>query len=247
MQLHRRQWDCQSCQLTLFTREEMNAHRTSTHKDMCRQGNMSAVLQLYERPLDEAFSSLCPFCPFSGTTKTVLEHLGGHMEELSVFVLPVPEEEDSESETVIPGKPPTIDNEGDSESDSFHLRKPAVMSYGSIPDHREPTYWESRIMDARRETSQATVIFKTAEHDLKIDSDDETAKVVKTKAELVLRRSPILLGYLDAMRKWEGAERDKNISLAQKQASYVVVETCKKMLDDYDEMVVKDGKTTKRK
>ncbi|KAK0622606.1 hypothetical protein B0T14DRAFT_150612 [Immersiella caudata] len=106
MQAHRRQWTCPECPLTLFKRGEMETHITATHSDLYDRGKLRALLDLHDRPLDDAATSQCPLCPFSSTTKTVLEHLGGHMEELSIFALPSLDEEEEAPDSANDDKRP---------------------------------------------------------------------------------------------------------------------------------------------
>ncbi|KAK4444377.1 hypothetical protein QBC34DRAFT_415409 [Podospora aff. communis PSN243] len=87
MQLHRRQWTCPCCPLTLVSREKMTSHVASNHGDVHDVENLRAILDLHERPLDEAASSQCPLCPFSANTNRVLNHVAEHMEQLSLFAL----------------------------------------------------------------------------------------------------------------------------------------------------------------
>jgi len=121
----------------------------------------------------------------------------------------------------------------------------------------EPTEWEIKITDGEREVSVARELLKTANEDLELDSEDETAKTTKTKSERVVDRWPFLHRYYDAMNKWEKEKKNKTSSSAKeetkegsKEEEYrLAAENCEKTLKVYDDKADgkggKDGKDAK--
>lgn len=96
MQMHRRQWTCQECQLTVKSLEEMATHLEISHASSRTETQRIVALGLYEQPIDETAPAECPLCYTKSPLKLMLEHLGRHLEELSLFALPKPIEDDDQ-------------------------------------------------------------------------------------------------------------------------------------------------------
>ncbi|KAK3339682.1 hypothetical protein B0T25DRAFT_560394 [Lasiosphaeria hispida] len=117
MQVHRRQWDCTDCQETFYARGDMASHVALAHAGHPQPAPSRASLDLYERPLDDTFRSACPLCPVSDGIRSLLQHLGRHMEELSLFVLPHPDDDGNEDEDGSTKPPTKADDDSAVETD----------------------------------------------------------------------------------------------------------------------------------
>ncbi|KAI1743712.1 hypothetical protein F4680DRAFT_409163 [Xylaria scruposa] len=98
MQLHRRQWICQSCSRQYISKLEMTEHLRRVHNPSIRDRELTSLLEMSERPIDEAHVDNCPFCYGFMSTKKLLKHIAGHMEELALFSLPQSYEDTGETE-----------------------------------------------------------------------------------------------------------------------------------------------------
>ncbi|KAM0346235.1 hypothetical protein ACHAPU_005661 [Fusarium lateritium] len=93
MQMHRREWKCQQCDMSLDTKELMAEHLRSSHSSSAN-GQLPVLLDMSERPLDDAHMVKCMLCPKESYLNRLLEHLAQHMEEIALFVLPSSTESD---------------------------------------------------------------------------------------------------------------------------------------------------------
>jgi len=66
----------------------MADHIRSTHHHRFKAGQLPVLLDISEGPVDETKSQSCPFCSAAFSMKRLMDHIAGHMEELSLFVLP---------------------------------------------------------------------------------------------------------------------------------------------------------------
>ncbi|KAI3337090.1 hypothetical protein HD806DRAFT_26742 [Xylariaceae sp. AK1471] len=98
MQLHRRQWVCQSCDCGYVSKKEMTEHLRRVHGPSMKDRELVTLLEMSERPIDEAYVDRCPFCYGTMTTKALMDHIAGHMEELAIFALPQNHEDTEEIE-----------------------------------------------------------------------------------------------------------------------------------------------------
>ncbi|KAI0010163.1 hypothetical protein F4779DRAFT_579009 [Xylariaceae sp. FL0662B] len=89
VQLHRRQWKCQECSRSFFDKKEMAAHLRQVHSPSGTERQLLLLLEMSERPMDEAQIELCPFCLATMSLKRLLVHIAEHMEQLALFSLPL--------------------------------------------------------------------------------------------------------------------------------------------------------------
>ncbi|KAJ6036183.1 hypothetical protein N7540_000462 [Penicillium herquei] len=105
MEVHRRQWSCPFCG-ELFTKShDLKVHTESSHRDSLKHIDQASVLAIASQPLGHIPASSCPLCDYEATlrsrigdfdsTMTVTpakfrSHLGHHLEQLALFVLPRP-------------------------------------------------------------------------------------------------------------------------------------------------------------
>jgi hypothetical protein len=95
--MHRRRWVCSGhCDLSFGTREAVEFHMREKHPETFTELQLPFIIDLCERPADLSENSLCPLCPAEMTLSKLQVHLATHLEELSLFVLPVHMGDDSQ-------------------------------------------------------------------------------------------------------------------------------------------------------
>ncbi|KAK3381821.1 hypothetical protein B0H63DRAFT_214264 [Podospora didyma] len=152
MQMHRRQWTCQDCQMHFSSRADMSSHLVSKHEATGHLMTLNHVL-LYEQALEDTHPAGCPLCPLKSDLKSVLNHIGRHMEELSLFSLPRLAEHDEYF--------------GKDEDEKFQETpvKPARIAHSNAADRTPVTLDEGREERAAGDpvpTSLASTVTKTA-------------------------------------------------------------------------------------
>lgn len=76
----------------------MSSHLRVAHAQACGKSKLSVLLEVSEGPADETKTQSCPFCGEKHLLKRLMEHIAGHLEELSLFVLPNDESSDPAEE-----------------------------------------------------------------------------------------------------------------------------------------------------
>jgi hypothetical protein len=111
---HRRKWSCPLCSTPCKEEVATEAHLMQSHSDMVGPHNLESLLRTSSHPSEFLLASECPFCDWNavlrrrnpgpeGTELSVpsnrfLKHLGKHLEELALFVVPQPEQDDESSD-----------------------------------------------------------------------------------------------------------------------------------------------------
>jgi hypothetical protein len=111
---HRRKWSCPLCSTSCKEEAATEAHLMRSHCDMVGPHNLESLLRTSSHPSEFLLASECPFCDWNavlrkrnpvpdGTELSVpsnrfLKHLGKHLEELALFVVPQPEQDDEDSD-----------------------------------------------------------------------------------------------------------------------------------------------------
>jgi hypothetical protein len=141
MEVHRRQWACPFCESLFTTSREFEAHANEAHGSRLGNTGREALLALASQPLQRIPASACPLCDYQASLGARLgpegeilispakfrNHLGHHMEQLALFVLPkayLREDEDDESQDEEPpdNAESEVSNEGDTQiSDDVSL------------------------------------------------------------------------------------------------------------------------------
>ena len=88
MQLHRRQWICQQCSCHYISKSRIAEHIRRNHQANITDRELAVLLDISERPSDEASYDRCPFCHGTMSIMKLLDHMARHMEELALFSLP---------------------------------------------------------------------------------------------------------------------------------------------------------------
>jgi hypothetical protein len=113
---HRRKWSCPLCSTSCKEEATTEAHLMQSHSNMVGSHNLETLLRTSSHPSEFLLASDCPFCDWesilrkrntaSQTTDLVvpsrrfMKHLGKHLEELALFVIPQPDGEDEDPDEV---------------------------------------------------------------------------------------------------------------------------------------------------
>ncbi|KAK6863640.1 hypothetical protein PG995_000168 [Apiospora arundinis] len=87
-QLHHRQWDCSDCHEVFENREAFQIHLSYSHGLDWTERQISILANMRERAKDDAVLSVCPLCSLEMQHIKLLDHVAGHLEEISLFALP---------------------------------------------------------------------------------------------------------------------------------------------------------------
>ena len=105
---HRREWFCSLCNQTFKTKDACEHHMEQRHLEGLTEGQLSALVDMCERPVEVIPATACPLCdwdtiwrsrgavaeqtPFPDTinvtAKAFRAHVGRHLEQLALFALP---------------------------------------------------------------------------------------------------------------------------------------------------------------
>ena len=90
--VHRRNktWICNDCAASFSNKKDMREHALSNHGNMLMQNQLEALVSAAERSMGVAENNKCPFCFETPGLKsrTFAMHVGRHMEEIAMAVLP---------------------------------------------------------------------------------------------------------------------------------------------------------------
>ncbi|KAI1757847.1 hypothetical protein F4782DRAFT_480238 [Xylaria castorea] len=123
MQLHRRQWTCQLCSYDCISKTGMTRHIRYVHNSSISDRELTPLLELSERPINETYVDKCPFCHSSMSTKKLLDHMASHMEELALFSLPLSHEDS-----------------GETKDDMSHIARAPHSEKSSLSSFSHPSY-----------------------------------------------------------------------------------------------------------
>ncbi|KAK7990062.1 hypothetical protein PG989_010377 [Apiospora arundinis] len=88
MQMHHRQWDCPECQDVFENHDMLQTHLYHSHRPARTKRQVSILANMRERGKDDAALSICPLCSLAMQHFKLLDHVAGHLEEISLFALP---------------------------------------------------------------------------------------------------------------------------------------------------------------
>ncbi|KAK8127054.1 uncharacterized protein PG998_002813 [Apiospora kogelbergensis] len=129
MQVHHRQWDCTVCRETFENRDMFRTHLSSSHSMNLQERRVSTLLDMGERAKDDASLSVCPLCFLAVQQIRLLDHVAGHIEEISLFALP-------RGTTSSDGDEEGISNKVHGESSNRSLKSHSMSWYSTD----EPSY-----------------------------------------------------------------------------------------------------------
>lgn len=91
---------CKDCHITFLDKEGLASHAHQKHSVPDTGRQLQALLEISERPIDEAQVEMCPFCYGKMSLKRLLSHMAEHMEQLALFSLPLADKEDEEAKSI---------------------------------------------------------------------------------------------------------------------------------------------------
>jgi hypothetical protein len=96
--MHRREWVCPGhCDEVFISQADFESHLAANYADA--GVSLSALIKTCERPLLPSASAHCPFCLENVTSrKNIRNHIGQHLMDISLRVLPTTIEETDSSE-----------------------------------------------------------------------------------------------------------------------------------------------------
>ncbi|KAI5810627.1 hypothetical protein BZA77DRAFT_347636 [Pyronema omphalodes] len=122
-EFHRREWPCDHCDEVSSSSQAFKDHITKRHRHLLDIESIAVLVDRSERVVES--SQPCPLCPETLTPKRLQRHLGKHMQQIALFVLPgsLQEDEEDQDDNVQGTKDEDIDDEEDNGS--------AQSDYGS--------------------------------------------------------------------------------------------------------------------
>ncbi|KAI5810634.1 hypothetical protein BZA77DRAFT_347640 [Pyronema omphalodes] len=115
-EFHRLEWRCEYCDEVSSSSQAFKNHITKRHRHLLDIESIAVLVDRSERVVES--SQPCPLCPETHTPKRLQRHLGKHMQQIALFVLPgsLQEDEEDDDDNVEETKDEDIDNEDDGES-----------------------------------------------------------------------------------------------------------------------------------
>lgn len=103
MQIHRRRWICgEECGQAYENRKAMGDHIRECHWDSVAEKQLSVMIDMCERPIDESELISCPLCSRAPLSLGRLHtHLAQHMEEIALFILSGSSEKDDDEDSLV--------------------------------------------------------------------------------------------------------------------------------------------------
>ncbi len=120
LQNHRRLWTCNGhCKMTFKTEDLMVVHIQEHSRTALTDSQSLILARMCVNPIKETVTSKCPMCNLTITGLSKFsKHLGGHLEELALFALPVKIiESDAEDD------PSSSSNEIDKNTEGLNLKR----------------------------------------------------------------------------------------------------------------------------
>ena len=93
--MHRREYFCNACHETSSSRAEFQAHLLEKHSNLIDPTELQVIIDRCERPIQS--EQCCPLCPDKHAAERLRRHLGGHLQQIALFV-PRPDEDEGADE-----------------------------------------------------------------------------------------------------------------------------------------------------
>lgn len=97
MQMHWRHWVCHMCDCPFDNKDLLVTHLNDKHPGSWTPRQLSAILEMSDRPIDESLILPCSLCKSELSIGGLLSQTAAHLEDISLFVLPNYSEEDNEA------------------------------------------------------------------------------------------------------------------------------------------------------
>jgi hypothetical protein len=114
-EMHRREWFCSKCKKSFASKEKFRDHLTKKHKNLISDSKnykLDVMIDRGARAIEE--KQKCPLCQEKYAPKQLRSHLGRHLEQIALFILPESSEENEDSGS----DPGSDDDYDDSEKES---------------------------------------------------------------------------------------------------------------------------------
>ncbi|KAJ5721902.1 C2H2 type zinc finger domain protein [Penicillium malachiteum] len=134
LQIHRRKFVCQECDKAYPGRKELAKHLDQHHAGSIPPNRLEIFLDLCERQIDLSDDQIeaCLICGQELTLHELQGHIGGHMEDLALFVLPSTSEDNEEQGSKASVQVVKLNSQGSkSEYDS-------ELSFDTLSEHASP-------------------------------------------------------------------------------------------------------------
>ncbi|KAF8244869.1 ankyrin [Wilcoxina mikolae CBS 423.85] len=135
--VHRREWFCTSCNQSMISKDEYQQHLQRQHGGQFTSAQLPLLVERGERPMESDQS--CPLCKEMYAPRRLQSHLGQHMQQIALFVLPGAAEDDEDDEDA-KGAEKASGSQGASSSDSGKGDADAdEASHGDDGDQGDPS------------------------------------------------------------------------------------------------------------
>jgi hypothetical protein len=173
---HRREWFCPLCNLLHHDKSKARMHLMHQHGELAEQHDIDFLLQTSSRPSEHLSADHCPFCDWGITlrernnaprehdmtvpSRRFMKHLGRHLEEIALFVLPQPDEEEKSSED-------TASNAAHAVLDEESATASTLSSFRSQPSIGAPVSLEHSEELPSNEAGQSVCPYRTCRRHFK--------------------------------------------------------------------------------
>ena len=113
---HRREWNCSLCALSCEDEPKARTHLITCHRGEVDQLQVDTLLKTSSRSPEYLHAADCPFCDWSlilqkrntishaqdllVPSRRFMKHIGKHLEDLALFVVPQPDENDEDMKDI---------------------------------------------------------------------------------------------------------------------------------------------------
>ncbi|KAI0538723.1 hypothetical protein GGR58DRAFT_467145 [Xylaria digitata] len=176
-QIHRREYVCQRCRNRCASRQEMSTHLQGHYGDSIPSAQMNIILDLCDRQVDPSgnHTDSCILCGEEMLLSALYDHVATHMENLSVFVLPAPEDDEEDTQgSVISGRADILDSINDSTGSASEA---SSLGFSAAEfDDLFQTEFDKIFSEELEYTSKFSAWNATGE-----DPDDDPARILDTR------------------------------------------------------------------
>ncbi|THW57597.1 hypothetical protein D6D20_07837 [Aureobasidium pullulans] len=128
-QMHRRKWICpEDCRETFRLKSAIIEHIHNDHFDGLEAHQISTFADMCEREIDVTESEQCLICLETMSLFRLQQHLATHMEEIALFVLPLPPQDD------------------EAEGNYDDLNEESFLGSEDLPGQAETSYEEDQVL-----------------------------------------------------------------------------------------------------
>ncbi|KAI8632051.1 hypothetical protein F5Y19DRAFT_422956 [Xylariaceae sp. FL1651] len=184
-QVHRREYVCQRCWNRCTSREDMSIHLQDHYEDPIPSAQMNIILDLCDRQAD-AFdhnTESCILCGEEVSLSAWHDHVAGHMENISLFVLPTPEDDKEETEgSTISGKADILDSSNDS---TGSLSMASSLGFSAAGDYGQTSAEFAKMLACEEvEYTSKLATWKA--------TDEDDLSMLNTEGQLAIGSDPLI-------------------------------------------------------